>query len=160
MKNSLFASLYILLALQTFGQYNLAANMGTVACSFEIYTDQHPMEISKQLLVRRTTVQTIENTPVAIESWHLEFAGTSAISGDRLLSGHEKDLYYTLTLLNHAREIILSLSLHADQVKSWESTTHKDGTIHLYSIDLNDVPVLLLDEIQKIDLSVSVPPAL
>ncbi|MDG1334082.1 MAG: hypothetical protein P8P74_17230 [Crocinitomicaceae bacterium] len=154
-------TLFIFLASFSISAQSISDQVGGVSCSYELYSDGDTLDVIKQLLIQRPTarsgVSDIENQSYgygyAYSSWCLEFVTNTGIStrNRNNLERRNRRGKYNVTFKNRAGGMLFSQYMGRDKVRLWKGKIHT-GVVYTYSLNLIDVPLIVLDNVASIDI--------
>lgn len=156
----LFLLLFTVSTSFSFSQ-NISEDIGGVSCTFSIVSDGIDLEVKKQLMImraeRRTEVSSLDNSSYGLglgySEWHLEFTAEKEITyrkkeSDENIAHRGK---YCIQLIDSDKTILIKTYVTADCLKQWNGGT-KEDPIFTYSLDLLDLPLLLMDDVAFFDI--------
>lgn len=133
----------------------LMEEIGGVRTNFTIVSDTLWLDTDEQFLIKRATKEinleefddgTLQRSE-AYESYHLEFILPGKIQTIRKI-GKSRE-YYFLEFFTDGDQLILSVELQPKEIKS--TTNWKDTELVAYSINLQQVPLVILDRTLKLN---------
>ena len=155
-------SLFIFPGQNIFAQ-SLVEKVGGVETDFKIYNDTEEMPVIAQVIIKRgylkkhSIVKTgFENSygyayAYGLETFRLEFITTMPLKvPEKIKFKKVKRKYYYIKLTDSDSNIIAIVKTDYDHVSS---VTNNNG-LYTYSVNLKNVPIILLDKSKRIDLDV------
>lgn len=151
-----------LISLSLVNAQTISDEIGSVSCEFALSSNGTHLEVKKQLLTQRaegrTEVSHDENRSYGLglgyTEWHLEFVTTNPIITRPRTSeenGSHRDKYY-IQLLDKDNNLLMKTYLTADLLRLWQGGTSTDP-LYTYSLDLIRIPLILLDDVAYLDIS-------
>lgn len=157
--------LLTLFAILSFGASSFAQSVsddiGSVSCEFAYFTNNEKLEVKKQLLTERaetrTEISRSENesygSGLAYTEWHLEFVLASNIKSRNKVP--DESVWhrgkYCIQLLDKNRLSLVKTYLSAERLRHWQGGTATEP-LHTYSLDLIELPLVILDDVAFIDI--------
>jgi hypothetical protein len=155
MKKFLFVVALQLFVLQILTAQSISESLGGIKTNFEIFSINTDLEVAEQVIVlaaeRQSYISTIDAAGwgLGYQSFHFEFSTQKEI---KEIDGDKNNKYkYRLTLIDHENVILLALDLPKISVKKYHNPDITNS-LFFYSIDLIDIPLLVLDKTKRIDL--------
>lgn len=156
--------LVLFIAVQLFiinilGAQNLKESLGGIKTNFQIYSDTVDLKASDQFIILRTEKK-IHTDEVgrfawayAYQSYHLEFVTKQNLKVEffKKEAGKDHGSKLELTFYDSNNNVLTTTTLPYEYVDVFTNTTSMDNP-NFYSIDLIDIPVVLLDKTAKINM--------
>lgn len=138
---------------------NLKESLGGIKTNFKIVSDTVDLRVSDQIIILRAEKKSSENSSFGTgwgygyQSFHLEFIAKKEIKVEtfKFKPGRDNESKLELTFYNSENSILASLSVPFDQVDALSNPTTSDR-LFFYSIDLINIPVVLLEKTYKINM--------
>ena len=155
MKKFIFVLALQLSVLLTLSAQSISESLGGIKTNFELSSVNTALEVTDQIIVltaeRLSYINAVGEAGwgYGYQSFHFEFITQKEIKeiqGDR-----NNRFKYRLTLIDHENVILFTTNLPNNSVKKYHNPDIADSKF-FYSIDLIDIPVLLLDKTKRIDL--------
>ena len=165
-KNDSFNRIVLLIALQLFAvnilvAQNLKEALGGVKTNFQIFSDTIDLKVSNQIIILKAEKKHDQYADTysgygwgyGYQSFHLEFITKKNIKVDtfRFQKGRANEIKLELVFYDSNNTILASASIPFDQVDVFNNSSKADSPF-FYSIDLIDIPIVLLDKTSKIGM--------
>ncbi len=145
----------MLLAVPLGGQ-SLAEQMGGIRTNFILTSDSVSLETDSQILIKRaisdSKTELIDDGSAkygyGYQSYHLEFICNQDILVHKGI-GKSKS-YYLLELFDGNHQLLASIKLKDSDVQM--VSNQKERSVSAYSINLRDIPLVLLDRALEVNL--------
>ncbi|MDH5398797.1 MAG: hypothetical protein OEX02_11655 [Cyclobacteriaceae bacterium] len=160
MKTILFVLTVIsLLSFHHIPAQNLSDHLGAVKTNFQIYSDTTNLQVSEQILIKRASHDAYRyyeggGVGYGYEEYHLEFTVGKKINSENLWPGYLERFYQdnrTICKLvfydQFNNTLATKMVLFVDQLFNPDETE-----FYFYSIDLRDIPLVLLNKTVKINI--------
>ena len=149
MKILLFSLFFCFTANLSFSQ-SLIEQLGGVSTSFKITSNQEPIEVLQQYIIKKDNLAYDTDGTYAYESYHLEFLTPDNLEQQvvyRDLIFSKKGILIKLydnngELLTETHNNQYGISLHTNKVQGH----------HLFSVNLRGIPFIYLNEAASIDI--------
>lgn len=153
MKKILWAIALQLFVFQILCAQTISESLGGIKTDFEIFSDSTDLEVTEQILVLAAESNTYDSFNddggYGYQSFHLEFITQKEMNE---VPGDRKDRNnYSLTFINHENAILFSINLRNYSVKRYHNPDIENSQF-FYSIDLINIPVLVLDKTKTINI--------
>ncbi len=135
--------------------------MGGVDCNFTFTSNSYNLDVIKQTLLERPKAvsksSALENESYgyayAYTEWHLEFVSNTSIkSRERNMEeGRNRRQKYHLEFYNKTGDLLMETYISKDKLKLWQGKAG-NGIIYTYSLNLINVPLILLDNVTNINI--------
>lgn len=143
-----------LLFINILGAQSLKESLGGVKTNFQIYSDTVDLKASDQIIISRAEVRTYsEGVSVAYQSYHLEFITKKDLIVDLLKyrTSIDKVSKLELSFYDLKNRRLTTIEIPSEYVNVFSNITNQDNQ-NFYSIDLIDLPIMLLDKTTKINM--------
>lgn len=140
---------------------SLKESLGGVKTSFHIFSDAIDLEASNQIIIIKAEKKHDQYADsfsgygwgYGYQSFHLEFITNKdlTVKTYKRERGFSRENKLDLTFYDAENNVIASTTVPFDYVDLLRDT-QKEGGPYFYSIDLIDIPVVLLDKTSKIDM--------
>ena len=147
-------------------QKSLNESLGGIQTHFQIFSDSVDLKVSNQIIILKAEKKHDQYADsfsgwgwgYGYQSFHLEFETNEEIEVKPLhYEGIRKpESRFDLLFTDAENKVISSATIPVDYVDLL-SNPKKEGDPYFYSIDLIDIPVVLLDKTSKINLVKRVP---
>jgi|GEM_PF-6599286 len=160
-KKAIFLIPLYLLLFSTLHAQSLSEQMGGIKTHFQFYSLITHLNVSDQMLILRA-----ENVHHAVDftesafgwgsgyrSFHLEFASEEELNTQTFTykAGRDNDDKLKLTFYDANKHILASFPIPFERVNMYSGTNDKKDSF-FYSIDLINVPLIILDKTAAIDM--------
>ncbi len=157
-KNVLLISIQ-LFVVNILGAQDLKESLGGIKTNFKIVSDTVDLCVSDQIIILRAEKKHYGDASsgygwgYGYQSFHLEFMAKKEIKVEtfKFKPSRDNESKLELTFYNSENGILASTSVPFDQVDALSNPTTSDR-LFFYSIDLIDIPVVLLEKTSKIDM--------
>jgi hypothetical protein len=154
----LLISLHIFSA-NIIGAQNLEESLGGTKTNFQIYSDTVNLKVSDQIIIKRAEKQTYSDSNFGTgwgygyQSFHLEFITNKNIKIEnyKYKAGRDNETKLELIFYDSNNRILATSSLPYYYVDLYNNPSITDS-VFFYSIDLIDIPIVLLDKTAKIGM--------
>ncbi len=148
-----------MLSFNILGAQNIKESLGAVKTNFLIYTDTVDLKVSDQIIILRAEKQTYTDSNFGTgwgygyQSFHLEFVTEKNIKVEnyRFRTGRDNEDKLQLIFYDSKNSILATTSIPFNYVDLFNNSSIT-GSPFFYSIDLIDIPIVLLDKTAKIGL--------
>lgn len=151
--------LVISISISSFKSYsqNISTQLGAIKTNLLFSTDNNPLRIKSQIIIKRGMLKARANTlsessyayGYGLQSLHLEFISHNGIEKkylNRKERGFNKS--HVIKFINKNNEIILEKKLGENMIEE----NIYNNSLFTYSINLFSIPVILLDDTERIDI--------
>ena len=136
---------------------NIKESLGGVKTNFQIFSDTIDLKVSDQIIILRAEKKTHEDASFGTgwgygyQSYHLEFITKKniTIKNYRFRAGRDNENKLELMFYDSNNNNLASISIPFDYVDLFNNSSIINSPF-FYSIDLIDVPIVLLDKTNKI----------
>jgi hypothetical protein len=141
------------------GAQNLKESLGGAKTNFQIYSDTVDLKVSDQIIILRAEKQTYSDSNYGTgwgygyQSFHLEFITKKNIKVEnyKFRNGRDNETKLELTFYDMNNGVLATTSFPYDYVDLYNNSSITDSPF-FYSIDLIDIPIVLLDKTAKIGM--------
>jgi hypothetical protein len=141
------------------GAQNLKESLGGTKTNFQIYSDTVDLKVSDQIIILRTEKQTYSDSNYGTgwgygyQSFHLEFITKKNIKIEnyKYKTGRDNGNKLELIFYDSNNNILATSSFPYYYVDLYNNPSIIDSPF-FYSIDLIDIPIVLLDKTAKIGM--------
>ena len=159
MNKTIFFIALLLLAYSTLYAQSLSEQMGGIKTHFQLTSMTTDLDVSDQMLILRAeNVHQVDATfqagwGYAYRSYHLEFMAKKEliIQYFHFKPGRDNASKLNLTFYDANKDTLASFPIPFEQVIIYSTTSDK-GDLFFYSIDLINIPAILLDKTTAIDM--------
>jgi hypothetical protein len=155
MKKFLLVIALHLFVLQILCAQSVSESLGGIKTNFEIFTINTDLEVTEQIILLTTERYTYINPQgeagwgYGYQSFHLEFITKNEI---KEIQGDKNNRHnYRLSFIDNENVILFVVDLPNYSVNKYHNPDISISQF-FYSIDLIDIPILLLDKTKRIDL--------
>jgi hypothetical protein len=155
MKRFLLAIALQLFVLQILCAQPISESLGGIKTNFEVFTINTDLEVTEQIILLTTERFTYINPQgeagwgYGYQSFHFEFITKNEI---KEIQGDKNNRHnYRLSFIDHENVILLAVDLPKSSVNKYHNPDIPNSQF-FYSIDLINIPILLLDKTKRIDL--------
>jgi len=139
---------------------NLKESLGGTKTNFQIVSDTVDLKVSDQIIILRAEQKHHGDATFGYgwgygyQSFHLEFIAKKDIKVEtfKFRTGRDNESKLELIFYNSENNILASLSVPFESVDLLSNPTTVDSSF-FYSIDLIDIPIVLLEKTYKIGLT-------
>lgn len=139
---------------------NLKESLGGVQTNFKIVSDTVDLNVSDQIIILKAEKKHQTDAVFSYawgygyQSFHLEFITKESLKVEtfKYKAGRDNESKLELTFYDPDNNLIASASIPFDDVDVYNNPSTV-GNASFYSIDLIDIPLVLLDKTAKIDLT-------
>jgi hypothetical protein len=157
-KTILLITVYIFSA-NILGAQNLKESLGGTKTNFQIYSDTVDLKVSDQIIILRAEKQTYSDSNFGTgwgygyQSFHLEFITKKNIEIEyfKFRNGRDNGTKLELLFYDSNNIVLTSSSIPYNYVDLYNNSSII-GSPFFYSIDLIDIPIVLLDKTAKISM--------
>lgn len=159
MKQLNFLTFLILCSLSLSSQ-SISEQLGGIRADFLITSDTLTLSTGQQILIQRAEAKYNQYINASgsygagygygYQSFHLEFIAKKSISIIR--ANGKKRTYYLLQFFDKNEELISSFELSNAMINFTPNKGSKAWS-YIYSIDLKDVPIVVLDRTQQLEIT-------
>ena len=141
------------------GAQNLKESLGGTNTLFQIYSDTVDLKVSDQIIILRAEKQTYSDSNFGTgwgygyQSFHLEFITKKNIKIEnyKYKTGRDNGNKLELIFYDSNNSVLATSSFPYDYVDLYNNSSIIDSPF-FYSIDLIDIPIVLLDKTAKIGM--------
>jgi hypothetical protein len=141
------------------GAQNLKESLGGTKTNFQIYSDTVDLKVSDQIIILRAEKQTYSDSNFGTgwgygyQSFHLEFITKKNIKIEnyKYKTGRDNGNKLELIFYDSNNSVLATSSFPYDYVDLYNNSSIIDSPF-FYSIDLIDIPIVLLDKTAKIGM--------
>jgi hypothetical protein len=152
------ASVYML-SVSILGAQNISESLGAIKTNFRIYSDTIDLKVSDQIIILRAEKQTYSDSNFGTgwgygyRSFHLEFITKKILKVENyhFRVGRDNENKLQLIFYDSNSSVLATISVPFNYVDLYNNSSITDSPF-FYSIDLIDVPVVLLDKTAKINM--------
>jgi hypothetical protein len=152
--------LYIFSASLSAQDRPISQQLGGVVTQYRITSGPHVLNDGQQLLIKRSNYLTGSDRAGGYSEFHFEFAANQLPIGmsarqtanwPRMILTNPRGRRFMLTFFDR-EERVLHRTFFGHHRISVSSPQEDDGASYFFSIDLRNIPILLLDQTGRIDL--------
>lgn len=148
-----------LLVINTAGAQNLKESLGGIKANFQIYSDSVNLEVSDEIIVLKAArkfyadCQCGTGWGYGYQSYHLEFITKKQLTtkNAKYLIGRDNADKIELKFYDAGNTLLASPTFPFTIIDLYNNAAVKNS-LFFFSIDLIDIPVVLLNKTSKIDL--------
>ena len=138
---------------------NLKESLGSTKTNFQIFSDTVDLKVSDQIIILKAEKKSNSDATFGYgwgygyQSFHLEFITNKDIKVEtfKYRTGRDNEEKLDLVFYDSANIILATTTIPFDYVDILNNTSITDGPF-FYSIDLIDIPIVLLDKTSKIGM--------
>ncbi len=157
-KKILLITAYIF-SVNILGGQNLSESLGGIKTNFQIYSDTADLKVSDQIIVLRAEKRYSSDSNFGTgwgfgyQSFHLEFITKKDIKIEsfKYRSGRDNETRFELVFYDSQNNVLATSSSPYHYVDLLNNSSITDSPF-FYSIDLIDIPIVLLDKTVKINM--------
>jgi hypothetical protein len=158
-KKVILLVLVYMLSINFLGAQNIKESLGAINTNFKIYSDTVDLKVSDQIIILRAEKQTYSDATFGTgwgygyQSFHLEFITKKNIKVEnyQFRAGRDNENKLQLIFYDSKNSVLATTSISFDYVDLYNNSSIIDSPF-FYSIDLIDIPVVLLDKTAKIGM--------
>ena len=159
MKAKLFLLIMFQLSLFNISAQNLENSLGGVKTNFQLFSDTTNLNPTNQIIIRRADKKSAGDVSFGTgwgygyQSFHFEFISNKNIIEKKYMykAGRDNDDKLELTFYNSDNVVLATYLLDYSYVDLLYNSS-SDRSQYFYSIDLINIPIVLLNETVKINL--------
>ena len=148
-----------LIVFNILGAQDIKESLGGIKTNFRIFSDTIDLKVIDQIIILKAEKQTYSDSNLGTgwgygyQSFHLEFITKKNIKVDNYQYGTGRDNGSKLKLIfyDSNNNELASISIPFDYVDQYNNLSIINSPF-FYSIDLIDIPIVLLDKTDKIDM--------
>ena len=155
----LFASSLIIMS--NLNAQSLTESLGATKTNFKICSNTVDLETLNQIVIQSAEQIYSSEYGYGYQSFHLEFVSQKKIAATKAEQFENKELLqmasyysgnkYLMTFYDSNDQILLTITVPLSSIDNFTNAS-MDNRLYFYSIDLIDVPIILLDKTTKIDI--------
>lgn len=159
-KGFLLIAIQLLFVVNLLGAQNLKESLGGTKTNFQIFSDTVDLKASDQILILKAEAKHEADATFGYgwgygyQSFHLEFITKKNINVEtfKYRTGRDNESRLELQFYDSENNMLASTSIPFDSVDLFNNSSI-DGSPFFYSIDLIDIPIVLLDKTAKISMT-------
>jgi hypothetical protein len=157
-KTILLITVYIF-SINILGAQNLKESLGGIKTNFQIYSDTVDLKVSDQIIIIRAEKKYDSDSDFGTgwgygyQSFHLEFITKKNIKIEnyKFRTGRDNGTKLELIFYDSNNSVLATSSFPYDYIDLYNNSSIIDSPF-FYSIDLIDIPIVLLDKTAKIGM--------
>lgn len=133
---------------------SLSESLGSTKTNFQIVSDSTDLMVSDQIIILRAEKKTYSDIYAGwgygYREFHLEFTAKKSIVERNATSRSDKH-QIKLTFYDSKGNLLTNITLPAEFLNQYTNSA-TENTLFFYSLDLIDVPIVVLDKTKKLDI--------
>jgi hypothetical protein len=134
---------------------SLSESLGSTKTNFQIVSDSTDLMVSDQIILLRAEKKTYSDNysgwGYGYREFHLEFTSKKSIV-ERYATSRSEKHQIKLTFYDSKGNLLTNITLPAEFLNQYTNSA-TDNTLFFYSLDLIDVPIVVLDKTKKLDIT-------
>jgi len=160
-RNTILLFTSSLIIMSNLNAQSLTESLGATKTNFKICSNTVDLETLNQIIVQSAEQKYSSEYGYGYQSFHLEFVSQNKITATKAELFESKELLqmasynsgnkYLMTLYNSNDQVLLTTTIPLSSVDDFTNAS-MDNRLYFYSIDLIDIPIIVLDWTTKIDI--------